>query len=112
MSTGRVRLALALGLLLWTTGARAEDGYDLWLRYPLVSNPDVLARYRAEIASVLVAGNSATAQAARDELRRGLRGLLGADVPAVTDTTGSRLLVAGTPATSPFIATLGLDDKL
>jgi len=112
MSTGRVRLALALGLLLWTTGARAEDGYDLWLRYPLVSNPDVLARYRAEIASVLVAGNSATAQAARDELRRGLRGLLGADVPAVTDTTGSRLLVAGTPATSPFIATLGIGDKL
>jgi len=112
MSTGRVRLALALGLLLWTTGARAEDGYDLWLRYPLVSNPDVLARYRAEIASVLVAGNSATAQAARDELRRGLRGLLGADVPAVTDTTGSRLLVAGTPATSPLIATLGIGDKL
>ena len=102
------RLALALGLLLWATGARAEDGYELWLRYPQVSDAARLAQYRAAVTSISVAGDSPTARAARDELTRGLRGLLGTDVPVVRDGTRGALVIAGTPSNSPAIAALGL----
>jgi alpha-glucuronidase len=101
-----------LGLLALPAAARGEDGYELWLRYPRVSSPARLAQYRAAVTGVFVAGDSTTARAARDELTRGLRGLLGAEVPTVRDPGGSRLVVAGTPASSPAIAALGLNADL
>ena len=73
-------LASAMLALLGGT-ARAEDGYDLWLRYPRVSEPALLAEYRAAATQIVVAGDSPTLGAARDELVRGLTGLLGAAPP-------------------------------
>ena len=76
-------LLLASALLALLGGAaRAEDGYDLWLRYPRVSEPALLAEYRAAATQIVVAGDSPTLGAARDELVTGLTGLLGA-APAV-----------------------------
>ena len=113
MHRAAVRFALVLVAALAVAPiARAEDGYDLWLRYPPVSDPALLARYRAAITSVFVAGDSPTARTARDELTRGLRGLLGTEVPAAPDATGGRLVIAGTPASTPAIAALGLQTDL
>jgi alpha-glucuronidase len=90
----------------------AEDGYALWMRYvPLSSGPrgDVLAR----AGSIVTPGQrSASAQAAVDELERGLGGLLGRDVPVVASVAdvprGEGAVVIGTPQTSAAIASLGL----
>ena len=60
--------------------AAAEDGYELWLRYRPVADAAKLAAYRAAITSVAIPRSSATLRAARDELRRGLGGLLGKDL--------------------------------
>jgi alpha-glucuronidase len=106
-----------------------EDGSSLWLRYPVVDDPGLLARYRAAVTAIVVenAGRTkvhrhtahlamapgssehlveTTLQAARDELVRGLGGLLGRPVP-VRDAPGGRIpagaVVAGTPASSPVI---------
>src|SRR5262245_30279624 len=106
-------LALVLlGVLALPAAARSEDGYELWLRYPQVSNAARLGEYRAALAGVFVAGNSPTASAARDELARGLRGLLGTGIPIAGDPTRDRLVLAGTPASSPAIAQLGLQASL
>ena len=62
-----------LGVLALPAAARSEDGYELWLRYPQVSNAARLAEYRAALAGLFVAGGSPTAGAARDELTRGAK---------------------------------------
>ena len=53
-----------------------------------------------------------TLRAARDELRRGLSGLLERELPAVAATAREGLLAAGTPASSPLVASLGLANDL
>src|SRR5512138_833565 len=94
----------ALGLF---TAARAEDGYDLWLRYqPLEKS--VVSRYAAMGTSVVTAGRSATVQATRDELVRGLSGLLARKVTADDTIRRDGAILFGTPANSPTIASLKL----
>jgi alpha-glucuronidase len=73
-------LVAACLLLVAASPARAEDGYDLWLRYRQVSDPSRLTQYRAAIGDVYVNGSTPTLQIVRDELLRGLRGLLGREV--------------------------------
>jgi alpha-glucuronidase len=73
-----------------------------------------LAEYRQAVASFVVAGQSATADAARDELARGLRGLLDAEIPVAPGGGAPRpgTLIAGTPASAPVLGTLGLEADL
>ncbi|HEY8338722.1 MAG TPA: alpha-glucuronidase family glycosyl hydrolase [Egibacteraceae bacterium] len=82
------------------------DGSDLWLRYEPVSDPALLAAYRESVTAIVVDNADAnpvhrhtpdlrmepgateelvatTLEAAREELVRGLRGLLDRDVPVV-----------------------------
>ncbi|HVZ86711.1 MAG TPA: alpha-glucuronidase family glycosyl hydrolase [Polyangia bacterium] len=61
-----------------------EDGYRLWLRYEPVARPELSAAYRAAFARVVVEGETPTLAAAREELARGLTGLLGA--PPIVDS--------------------------
>jgi len=85
-----------------------EDGYDLWLRYRLVANAARLAEYRGAFKSVVVEGSSPTLSAARDEIMRGLGGLLGAAPSAAEKVSADGALVLGTPKSSPIIASLKL----
>jgi alpha-glucuronidase len=85
-----------------------EDGYDLWLRYRPVPDAARLAEYRATITQLVVASDSATLQAARDELVRGVRGLLGRDLPVARSVSQDGALVVGTPANSTVVAALPL----
>lgn len=100
--------------LCWLAGlvtglpAMAEDGYTLWLRYvPLDAGRQ--AAYRAHATELVVDAGTPTGRAIRDELQRGLHGLLGrAPVPA-TRAGRAGAIVVGTPSTSPQLAALGLD---
>jgi len=87
---------------------RADDGYDLWLRYGTISDPARRAEYLGSISHLVVEGESATLVVAREELVRGLSGLLGR--PLTTDGRPLRAgaIVAGTRASSPLIASLPL----
>ena len=58
----------------------AEDGYELWLRYKPVSDVKRLSEYQKQIKSLAVLGNTATIQAATEELNRGLSGLLNKNI--------------------------------
>jgi len=77
---------LAVASVTWAGAARAEDGYDLWLRYKPVEAATA-------VGAVTVLGDSPTLRAARDELERGLAGLRG-NAPASTRAA----LLVGTSA--------------
>src|SRR5437660_1233790 len=94
------------------SGPGVEDGYDLWLRYRPVADAARLAEYRATITELVVASDRATLRAARDELVRGVRGLLGRDVPVARSVSQDGALVVGTPANSPVVAALPLGAAL
>ncbi|HEX8315343.1 MAG TPA: alpha-glucuronidase family glycosyl hydrolase, partial [Flavisolibacter sp.] len=89
----------------------AENGYELWLRYKLVDNAQLLQLYRSSITAVHVAGNSETLSAASRELQLGLEGLLGKKT-RLEANAGNASLVAGTPKSSSIISSLLLNEKL
>ncbi len=64
-------------LLLFFFAGKAENGYDLWLRYPQISNTSLRNQYLRQIGSVSITGNSTTLQAAKEEIIKGLTGLTG-----------------------------------
>jgi len=69
-------LGLCWILLLVSVFCHGEDGYRLWLRYDKVDNDNLLQQYRSRISSFLFYGNSSTLNAAKNELKIGLQGLL------------------------------------
>jgi alpha-glucuronidase len=101
-------LALLLALC-FALPARAEDGYELWLRYHPIEREHVGA-YRAAASEIVVSASpSPTIAAARDELVLGLAGLL-ERAPAVSaNASRGGAIVIGTPASSPAIAALHFD---
>ncbi len=107
-------LAFCCVLLGARGGARPpeEDGHELWLRYRLVADPARLREYRQTLRYLVVRGDSPTLRAAREELAVGLRGLLGRRAGTATGVGRDGALVLGTPAGSPVIASLGLDEAL
>jgi alpha-glucuronidase len=98
---------VALAALVVTGTARAEDGYDLWLRYRPLEKP-VAARYVPLATSIVSASHSATAKVTADELTRGLSGLLARKIAVRDSVGGNGAVLFGTPANSKTIAGLNL----
>jgi alpha-glucuronidase len=114
VGTSRTARATSRDAAVTAPGAASGDAYDgsdLWLRYTPVGDPGLLRRYRESVTTIVVEnadrnkvyrhtpdlsmapGSSerlveTTLQAARDELVRGLRGLLGREVPVRTSPGG------------------------
>lgn len=107
LSTIPLRLLLFALIALMPAAARAEDGYDLWLRYNALE-PSWSAAYSPRATAVIEQSHSPTLDAATRELRRGLAGLLGRS-PGKELTDGAILL--GTPASSPLVARASLPLK-
>ncbi len=79
-------LALFVVLTAFVGSVRAETGVEAWLRYEPIEDGAVRARYDALPASVVAVGESQVVASARDEVVRGVRGMLGR-----TPRTESRL---------------------
>jgi alpha-glucuronidase len=90
----------------------AEDGYRLWLRYDLVSNPLKLNDYRQQIQGWIIEGNSPTLAAAKHELHIGLDGLLGEKISEVSRINGKRVLIATNFHSSRLLAGMDLKSDL
>jgi len=102
-------IALALGLLLMTApAARAEDGYDLWLRYKPVE-ASAKGAYAARAAAIAPTRDAPTMKVARAELERGLMGLVGKPASAGAGTRDGVILLGA--ASDPAIAKLDLPLK-
>jgi len=62
-----MKLALFIILLLAASLTKAEDGYDLWLRYNKVSDPVLLTQYKKQLAFPVVTGGSSTINIIKNE---------------------------------------------
>ncbi len=100
------RLCAVLALLACAGGARAEDGYRLWMRYQPVATT-VAADYRRQLAEVVAPDGTPMQRATRDELARSLPGLLGTAPPMRTAISTDHALVLGTPQSSALVAAFG-----
>jgi alpha-glucuronidase len=101
-----------LGLAAASRPARAETGYDLWLRYVRVDDEALRALYGRSATSLVVTLDSPTGRILVAELQRGLKGLLG-DAPVVAKSvTADGAIVVGTPSASQAISALGWKDAL
>ncbi|MFC4310972.1 alpha-glucuronidase family glycosyl hydrolase [Steroidobacter flavus] len=100
---------LALCAALFMQSAAAEDGYELWLRYhPLPAEQRAL--YAPATSQLVMPTPSPTLVAAKDELLRGLNGLL-SQRPASVERVSASGLIVGTPQSNPQIARLDVGLK-
>ncbi|KFD28943.1 alpha-glucuronidase family glycosyl hydrolase [Sphingobium yanoikuyae] len=98
---------MASVLLIGTPCARAEDGYDLWLRNAPADAANA-QRIQANARSI-VGGASPSLMIARRELQRGIAGLTGATVPlTATVQQGAILLQSAAQQDKPSVPTDGL----
>jgi alpha-glucuronidase len=74
---------------------KAEDGYDLWLRYKKIENPDVLKSYQTILKNVVIQSETPTFKAAKKELKTALPNLLGSEISfSDLNEKGGNLIVA------------------
>ena len=90
------RTWVLLLLLLAPTALHAESGYDAWLRYARLED-QAARRYSEAVPAVVVSfGAEATIQSAREELIRGIRGMLNRGLRVETRLTTEAAIVIGT----------------
>ncbi len=102
----RIKLLLWMIVLFFTETLRAEDGYQLWLRYNEISQPELLSHYREHITQIVIQESSPTFQAVQEELRKGLSGLLGKEIPVASSVSQDGAVVVGTLEQSSIVRKL------
>jgi alpha-glucuronidase len=95
MNKLRTLLTITLVLLLFLS--KAENGYNLWLRYTKVENQVLLKTYQDATLNIVILDNSETSMVIKNELYLGLRSLLSTE-PEIANTINDQ--------TSLIIATL------
>ncbi len=90
----------------------ADDGYRLWLKYDLISNPQKLDEYKELIKAKMFEGSSPTIEAAKHEFKIGLNGLLGENIPEVRNLKDNGTLIIGTVKNNPLFKNMELGSKL
>ena len=90
---------------------KAENGYDLWLRYKQVDNKSLLATYKQNLNEFIIPGNSPTLSIIKDELTLACNGLLGSKTSFTSSLKrdGTVIIAIGT---SPLISSAGIAVKL
>lgn len=83
----------------------ADDGYDLWMKYKF-DDQGQLKEYKRMISTIIVQGETKTIQIIQDELKQGLDGLLGKNIPLMKSVTKSGAVIVGTPQSSVVIKNL------
>ncbi|MGC4235496.1 MAG: alpha-glucuronidase family glycosyl hydrolase [Niabella sp.] len=99
------------GILIMMVGApRAEDGYDLWLRYKEIKDAAKLDQYRNSISGIVVPGVSTTLAIVKKELKTGLQSMLGTKIEE-QKTIIDKSIVIGTAQNSGLIKNLLASEK-
>ena len=107
-----VKAIIAFVFLTFNYLTYAEDGYELWLRYPRINDSVKLEKYNSQVYGLLYTGNSKTVLAAKEEMIKGLSGLLDKKLIEVNEIKNDEIIVAGTPTNSSLIADLKITDIL
>ena len=104
-------ISLVIFLLL-SPLLKAENGYDLWLRYSLLKNSAQVKAYQASATELVFPATSETLKAAKTELQRGFKGLLGSAIAEGKNSSKTGALLVGTPKSLDQLKNLIGSDKL
>jgi alpha-glucuronidase len=93
---------MLLTLFFTIQRAFADDGYRLWLKYDLISNVQTRENYARLAKSIVTNGNGLSLKTASTELKNGLQGLLGKQIPVLSSSpsVGNIILQVSTSQTS------------
>ncbi len=101
-------MRLAFALLFLSTVLPAETGHEAWLRYASIDEELVRRQYAGLPAAVVALGDSPVVGSARDELIRGVRGMLGRILRVESQLPDENAIVLATlaslAATEPSLA--------
>ncbi|MGL1903945.1 MAG: hypothetical protein OCC49_17540 [Fibrobacterales bacterium] len=89
-----------------------ETGYNLWLRYPKISDTDYLTSAKNVIKAIVFEGSSPILDAAKIELIKGIGGLLGEPITSTASLTTENTIIVGSPSGSELIESLSLTSNL
>ena len=101
-----MKVFLAVILILTSSLLKAENGYDLWLRYVKITDAVLLNQYKKQIVSPTVTGNSPTITIIKNELAIGLSGLTGSAVTILSIPAKTSSFIAGALSSSPVLTSL------
>ena len=107
-----MRKRLLIIFILLPVLLKAEDGYDLWLRYKKISNNSLLDQYKKQITLPAVLGSSQTMTIIKTELSRAFSGLTGTSYKILSSPGKSTTFLAGTVSTSNTISSIVTKDEL
>jgi len=102
-NTMKFRLPFYLLMTLALQNSFADDGYKLWLKFDKINDPVLLKTYSASITGLMVNQSTPVMSTAAMELKTGLTGLLGKDIPIVNALKNDGTIIAGTPSLIPLI---------
>ncbi len=80
-------------IILFISFAYADDGYRLWLKYDVFTNPHILNTYNDIVARKYIIGNSETIQIINDELDAAIEGMLGDPIESINRIEDKTLIV-------------------
>lgn len=107
-----MRKGLLIILIILPALAKAENGYDLWLRYKKISNNSLLDQYKKQIISPVVLGSSQTIAIIRTELSQAFSALTGMPYKVLSSPGKSGSFIAGTVSSSTIISTIITKEEL
>ena len=107
-----MRKKLLIILLILPALVKAENGYDLWLRYKKISNNSLLDQYKKQITSPVVLGSSQTITIIKTELTQAFSGLTGISYKISSALEKSSAFIAGTVSTSTVISSIITKEEL
>lgn len=105
-------IAIVAVSVLASAVLKADDGYRLWLRYEPIQDTAIRQSYVAALSEIVLPDSRPSLNAAREELLTGLHGLLGVDVPVVSEATRDGSLIMGATTRTPALAALVSESDL
>lgn len=111
-STKQILIGLFIFLLSCQQTLFAEDGYELWLRYPPVENEVQSEHIKSLFNKVVIKDTSPTYAVIKDELGRAAKGLINKEIPFSNLVTSDVSLVIGTPTDFNEFKTSEIDNSL
>lgn len=96
-------LTLLLLVALGYSQSRGESGYKLWLEYPRLTDPALLGSYQKALKQIIFPSGSDILSAAKEELNKGLSGMLDLSAPYTGSFSHTGTLIVGTPKNLAFL---------
>lgn len=107
-----IKYLILILLVFPIISVKAENGYDLWLRYKPITDQTIGNNYRSSIRELVIEGNSPTIQIAKKELSVALLGLLNINIRQVKNVQAGGTLIVGTSINLKSVPGLNLEENL